>query len=250
MIKTGSFSPNIFFIIIYLLVWCVICVMKYAVELARKSCFRSDSYFYHCSAQVEAKKQTFSSFDDLLENCDKPILVDFYATWWEIIVLLVPWIKTLDSLYIWYALWTVDCPHFSLLLQILLYILSFSYPYAFKYSKIRYCKLISGSLDVCKWWIELNTTCNAMDLSLFTVLSYNKILIGYQIWQTWCGVSFLCNLSYIPLCVYICTKQCCRYPGQKFSFASTYSFFITFFFFLFLLFSCYVLLNKFDMYIQ
>jgi len=30
---------------------------------------------------VEAKKQTFSSFDDLLENCDKPVLVDFYATW-------------------------------------------------------------------------------------------------------------------------------------------------------------------------
>ncbi|XP_022894292.1 thioredoxin Y1, chloroplastic-like isoform X2 [Olea europaea var. sylvestris] len=30
---------------------------------------------------VEAKKQTFSSFDDLLENADKPVLVDFYATW-------------------------------------------------------------------------------------------------------------------------------------------------------------------------
>lgn len=31
--------------------------------------------------KVEAKKQTFSSFDDLLQNCDKPVLVDFYATW-------------------------------------------------------------------------------------------------------------------------------------------------------------------------
>ncbi|ONK57567.1 uncharacterized protein A4U43_C09F1820 [Asparagus officinalis] len=31
--------------------------------------------------KVEAKKRTFSSFDDLLENCDKPVLVDFYATW-------------------------------------------------------------------------------------------------------------------------------------------------------------------------
>ncbi|KAJ4950241.1 hypothetical protein NE237_027073 [Protea cynaroides] len=31
--------------------------------------------------QVQAKKQTFSSFDDLLENSDKPVLVDFYATW-------------------------------------------------------------------------------------------------------------------------------------------------------------------------
>ncbi|KAA8537910.1 hypothetical protein F0562_027510 [Nyssa sinensis] len=30
---------------------------------------------------VEAKKQTFSSFDDLLVNSEKPILVDFYATW-------------------------------------------------------------------------------------------------------------------------------------------------------------------------
>ncbi|XP_052203635.1 thioredoxin Y1, chloroplastic-like [Diospyros lotus] len=31
--------------------------------------------------RVEAKKQTFSSFDDLLSNSDKPVLVDFYATW-------------------------------------------------------------------------------------------------------------------------------------------------------------------------
>ncbi|KAJ7974052.1 Thioredoxin like [Quillaja saponaria] len=30
---------------------------------------------------VEAKKQSFSSFDDLLANSDKPVLVDFYATW-------------------------------------------------------------------------------------------------------------------------------------------------------------------------
>ncbi|XP_019174463.1 PREDICTED: thioredoxin Y1, chloroplastic-like [Ipomoea nil] len=30
---------------------------------------------------VEAKKQSFSSLDDLLANYDKPILVDFYATW-------------------------------------------------------------------------------------------------------------------------------------------------------------------------
>ncbi|MED6170233.1 hypothetical protein PIB30_028860 [Stylosanthes scabra] len=30
---------------------------------------------------VEAKKRTFSSFDDLLANSDKPVLVDFYATW-------------------------------------------------------------------------------------------------------------------------------------------------------------------------
>ncbi|KAL9449582.1 hypothetical protein AB3S75_011493 [Citrus x aurantiifolia] len=30
---------------------------------------------------VEAKKQTFSSLDDLLQESDKPVLVDFYATW-------------------------------------------------------------------------------------------------------------------------------------------------------------------------
>ncbi|TKY51406.1 Thioredoxin Y1 [Spatholobus suberectus] len=28
-----------------------------------------------------AKKQTFNSFDDLLANSEKPVLVDFYATW-------------------------------------------------------------------------------------------------------------------------------------------------------------------------
>ncbi|KAE8701824.1 Thioredoxin Y1 [Hibiscus syriacus] len=33
------------------------------------------------SFQVEAKKQTFKSLDDLLANSDKPVLVDFYATW-------------------------------------------------------------------------------------------------------------------------------------------------------------------------
>ncbi|KAF7140449.1 hypothetical protein RHSIM_Rhsim06G0091500 [Rhododendron simsii] len=30
---------------------------------------------------VKAKKQTFSSFDELLAHSDKPVLVDFYATW-------------------------------------------------------------------------------------------------------------------------------------------------------------------------
>ncbi|EEE56056.1 hypothetical protein OsJ_04864 [Oryza sativa Japonica Group] len=30
---------------------------------------------------VQAKKQTFSSFDELLEKSEKPVLVDFYATW-------------------------------------------------------------------------------------------------------------------------------------------------------------------------
>ncbi|KAG0499719.1 hypothetical protein HPP92_003997 [Vanilla planifolia] len=31
--------------------------------------------------KVQAKKQTFSSFDDLLLNSDKALLVDFYASW-------------------------------------------------------------------------------------------------------------------------------------------------------------------------
>ncbi|XP_064948215.1 thioredoxin Y, chloroplastic-like isoform X1 [Musa acuminata AAA Group] len=31
--------------------------------------------------RIEAKKQTYSSFDELLEKCDKLLLVDFYATW-------------------------------------------------------------------------------------------------------------------------------------------------------------------------
>ncbi|KAJ9545804.1 hypothetical protein OSB04_025511 [Centaurea solstitialis] len=30
---------------------------------------------------VKAKKQTFSSLDELLEKAEKPVLVDFYATW-------------------------------------------------------------------------------------------------------------------------------------------------------------------------
>ncbi|KAK7391249.1 hypothetical protein VNO78_19662 [Psophocarpus tetragonolobus] len=30
---------------------------------------------------VQAKKQTYNSFDDLLANSEKPVLVDFYATW-------------------------------------------------------------------------------------------------------------------------------------------------------------------------
>ena len=32
--------------------------------------------------QVRATKQTFSSFDDMLKNCEVPVLVDFYAVWY------------------------------------------------------------------------------------------------------------------------------------------------------------------------
>ncbi|XP_068662810.1 uncharacterized protein [Aristolochia californica] len=31
--------------------------------------------------RVQAKKQTYSSFDEMLAKSDKPVLVDFYATW-------------------------------------------------------------------------------------------------------------------------------------------------------------------------
>ncbi|KAJ0976864.1 hypothetical protein J5N97_012338 [Dioscorea zingiberensis] len=31
--------------------------------------------------RVQAKKETITSLDELLENSDKPVLVDFYATW-------------------------------------------------------------------------------------------------------------------------------------------------------------------------
>ncbi|CAH2049589.1 unnamed protein product [Thlaspi arvense] len=40
----------------------------------------------HLGRLVEAKKQTFSSFDELLANSDKPILVDFYATWRKVLL--------------------------------------------------------------------------------------------------------------------------------------------------------------------
>ncbi|XP_002960245.2 thioredoxin Y, chloroplastic [Selaginella moellendorffii] len=33
------------------------------------------------SLQVCASKKTFSSFDELLQKSDRPVLVDFYATW-------------------------------------------------------------------------------------------------------------------------------------------------------------------------
>jgi len=35
----------------------------------------------HPHLQVQAAKQTFSSFDDMLQKSDLPVFVDFYATW-------------------------------------------------------------------------------------------------------------------------------------------------------------------------
>ncbi|XP_010241685.1 PREDICTED: thioredoxin Y1, chloroplastic-like [Nelumbo nucifera] len=47
--------------------------------------------------RVEAKKQTFSSFDDLLANSDKPVLVDFYATWCGPCQYMVPVLNQVSS---------------------------------------------------------------------------------------------------------------------------------------------------------
>ncbi|WJX20595.1 hypothetical protein P8452_10133 [Trifolium repens] len=46
---------------------------------------------------VQAKKQTFSSFDDLLANSDKPVFVDFYATWCGPCQFMVPVLEEVSS---------------------------------------------------------------------------------------------------------------------------------------------------------
>ncbi|GAB2270206.1 hypothetical protein Dimus_005113 [Dionaea muscipula] len=60
-------------------------VSNNAIQFRRKSHRdvrgKIDYLSKECYEMVEAKKQTFSSFDDLLANSDKPVLVDFYATW-------------------------------------------------------------------------------------------------------------------------------------------------------------------------
>ncbi|XP_004496464.1 uncharacterized protein [Cicer arietinum] len=46
---------------------------------------------------VQAKKQTFSSFDDLLANSEKPVLVDFYATWCGPCQFMVPVLEEVSA---------------------------------------------------------------------------------------------------------------------------------------------------------
>ncbi|CAL5209385.1 unnamed protein product [Lathyrus oleraceus] len=46
---------------------------------------------------VQAKKQTFSSFDDLLANSDKPVFVDFYATWCGPCQFMVPVLEEVST---------------------------------------------------------------------------------------------------------------------------------------------------------
>ncbi|KAL2471705.1 Thioredoxin Y1 [Abeliophyllum distichum] len=47
---------------------------------------------------VEAKQQTSSSFDDVLENSDKPVLVDFFATWCGPCQFMVPILEQVSDL--------------------------------------------------------------------------------------------------------------------------------------------------------
>ncbi|XP_022152246.1 thioredoxin Y2, chloroplastic-like [Momordica charantia] len=46
---------------------------------------------------VKAKNQTFSSFDDLLANSDKPVFVDFYATWCGPCQFMVPILEKVSA---------------------------------------------------------------------------------------------------------------------------------------------------------
>ncbi|XP_073020049.1 uncharacterized protein [Primulina eburnea] len=46
---------------------------------------------------VASKQQTFSSFDELLEKSDKPVLVDFYATWCGPCQFMVPVLEQVSS---------------------------------------------------------------------------------------------------------------------------------------------------------
>lgn len=55
------------------------------------------SIFGYCVLQVQAKKQTFSSFDDLLANSDKPVFVDFYATWCGPCQFMVPVLEEVSA---------------------------------------------------------------------------------------------------------------------------------------------------------
>ncbi|KAF9687070.1 hypothetical protein SADUNF_Sadunf02G0055600 [Salix dunnii] len=67
----------------------VVVVMKFSNETGKV--FDACSLWGNCGKHysdacdyamaVAAKKQTFSTLDDLLEKSDKPVLVDFYATW-------------------------------------------------------------------------------------------------------------------------------------------------------------------------
>ncbi|CAN0913481.1 Thioredoxin Y, chloroplastic [Linum grandiflorum] len=47
--------------------------------------------------QVSAKKQSFANLDELLQNSEKPVLVDIYATWCGPCQLMVPILEEVSS---------------------------------------------------------------------------------------------------------------------------------------------------------
>ncbi|XP_051124551.1 thioredoxin Y2, chloroplastic-like [Andrographis paniculata] len=63
----------------------------------RNRCLKSKPR-YRTLTLVASKKQTFSSFDDLLEKSDKPVLVDFYATWCGPCQFMVPILEQVSAL--------------------------------------------------------------------------------------------------------------------------------------------------------
>lgn len=55
---------------------CCPMTLRHAVVSCRPRVLRR-----HPHLRVQAARQTFSSFDDMLQKSDQPVLVDFYATW-------------------------------------------------------------------------------------------------------------------------------------------------------------------------
>lgn len=72
-----------------------------ASEGVRRSTFGRGSVF-SCRSRPEfrgqATKQTFSSFDDMLENSKVPMLVDFYATWCGPCQMMVPILSEVSNI--------------------------------------------------------------------------------------------------------------------------------------------------------
>ncbi|PIN23163.1 Thioredoxin [Handroanthus impetiginosus] len=61
----------------------------------RNNCLKSKPRFQ--TLKVASKKQTFASFDELLEKSEKPVLVDFYATWCGPCQFMVPILEQVSA---------------------------------------------------------------------------------------------------------------------------------------------------------